>query len=243
MIIITVFVREDNISGNKNMAKIVFIVAHPDDVACAVSGTALLLSKNYEVTVLCVSRGERGIPGTGFTETAAIRTAEEEKSIELLGGEVVFLDCIDGEIFADGTLCRKIAGYLRELRPAAIFTLWPLDRHPDHSAVSQAAVRAAALSDFQGEFYYFEEDQGAQTFCFTPDLYINISSVWQEKCAMIRCHASQNRNDRMVKSLQEQNRFRGMECDVQYAEAFRTAWPRAPRRDGLLRRLSEKTFV
>ena len=225
------------------MKKIVFIVAHPDDMACAVSGTALLLSKNYEITVLCASRGERGIAGVDLNTAGTIRTLEEEKSVGLCGGKVIFLDYIDGEIFADSNLCKKIAGYLQDIQPAAIFTIWPLDRHSDHATVSLAAAQAATMNGFQGEFYYFEEDQGAQTFCFTPDLYINISSVWQEKCAMIRCHESQNRDDRMLKTLQEQNRFRGMECDVQYAEAFKTAWPRAPKRDSILRELSEKTFI
>ena len=224
------------------MKKIVFIVAHPDDAACAASGTALLLSEDYELTVLCISRGERGIAGMDMDRTAAIRTAEEEKSVAIFDGKVLFLNRTDGEIFADRALCEELAEHLRRLSPAAVFTLWPLDRHPDHAAVSHAAGKAALLSGYRGEWYYLEEDQGSQTFDFSPDIYVNISSVWARKCTVIRCHESQNRDDRMVRLLQIQNRFRGMECDVEYAEAFKTAWPRAPKRDSVLRRLAEKTF-
>ena len=41
------------------MENIVFIVAHPDDMAYGMGGTAWLLKEKYNLHILCTTRGEK----------------------------------------------------------------------------------------------------------------------------------------------------------------------------------------
>jgi LmbE family N-acetylglucosaminyl deacetylase len=86
---------------------IVFVVAHPDDLAIIMGGTALLLKDRYQLHVLCASKGERGYPWKGVgrlkpinPEIATIRAKEEKAACAMLGANLTFLGQIDGEIFA-----------------------------------------------------------------------------------------------------------------------------------------------
>lgn len=209
------------------MRKVVFLVAHPDDAACAVGGTALLMRGGFEIHILCATRGELGLRGLrSMQETAAIREAEERRAAELLGAaSLTFLDRIDRELLPDEGTCRLAAEHLALIDPVAVFTIWPVDAHPDHSAISEIARKALFYSGLKPELYYFEEDLGSQTTRFVPDLYVDITEVIEEKMNIIRCHACQNEGDCMVAKVREQNRFRGRECRTGYAEGFKTPLP------------------
>lgn len=209
------------------MEKIVFIVAHPDDVACGAGGTALLLKNHYEIHVLCASKGECGIPGKSLSESAAIRELEERAADAHIKAHIHFLGAIDGEIFADRPLVEQTTALLRDLNPKAVFTGWTIDTHNDHAAVSELTRMALRRWEGNPELYYFELGLGFQTSCFMPDIYVDISAVTEEKIAMLRCHASQNGdNDGLLdETLRTTDRFRGIEARVNFAEAFKLPLP------------------
>jgi len=207
------------------MDTIVSLFAHPDDEANGLGGTLWLLKDRYRIVLLCLTRGERGLsPGHVEVEpaTARLREAEMRASAALLGAEVRFLDRIDGEVFADRAICEQVAGILRELRPVLVFGMWPLDRHPDHAAASEIARKAMRLAAYDGEFWMHEEGIH-QTTAFEPDLCVDISRVVEAKNRLIRCHACQNADDRMVLEMEKLNRFRGSKAGCQSAEGFKTA--------------------
>ena len=217
---------ETGMERTAEMRKVVYLVAHPDDAVGGGGGTALLMRGKLELHILCATRGERGLRNVSMEETAQIREAEERRADELLGAaSVTFLDRIDRELLPDEATCRSCADLLKKLNPAALFTIWPIDAHPDHSAISEIARKALFYSGLTPELYYMEESLGHQTARFTPDLYVDISGVTDEKIQAIRCHACQNSGDHMAKSTLEQNRFRGMECGVASAEGFKIPMP------------------
>lgn len=209
------------------MKNIVFVVAHPDDAANGVGGTALLLRDKYKLHVLCATRGEKGLPGIlTEKETAAIREKEEKKSSGIMmGAKVTFLDRIDREVFADKITSEKVAEILKRLKPVAIFTIWPIDSHPDHSAVSELTKKAIFLSEIKCELIFFEARLGGQTTQFNPDIFVDISKVIEEKMALIRVHVCQNPQDSMAQASLRQSSARGMQNNVAYAEGFKTVWP------------------
>ena len=43
------------------MDSILFIVAHPDDLAFGMGGTALLMKDKFKLHIFCATRGERGM--------------------------------------------------------------------------------------------------------------------------------------------------------------------------------------
>jgi LmbE family N-acetylglucosaminyl deacetylase len=202
------------------MEAILFVVAHPDDVADGMGGTAHILKDKYMLYVLCATRGEKGCRQWTPEHTAKIREEEERQACELMDARLSFLDGIDGNLFADAETCRSIAGFITELEPVALFTLWPMDRHPDHSAISEAARRAVSIADVPIDIAYCEEGDG-QTYHFVPDVYVDISGVIENKLEMIRCHQSQNGGDGMARHFLKKSIRRGAECGVAHAEGFR----------------------
>jgi LmbE family N-acetylglucosaminyl deacetylase len=203
------------------MESIVFIVAHPDDVADGMGGTAWLLKDKYKLHVLCGTKGDKGVPGQDEAKTAAIREKEEGAACKLLNAELTFLGQADREIYAGREICQQVADIIKEIKPKAIFTTWPVDRHPDHAAISEITTKAIRLAGLDPELYYCEEGKRTQTMHFDPDLYIDITPVIKEKLKLIRCHVCQNTDDRMAQHFLKQAQERGKEAGCDYAEGFK----------------------
>ena len=204
------------------MKNIAIVVAHPDDVAYGLCGTLLQLCTKYKLHVICATRGERGLKDAkSMGETAAIREKEEAAAYNRLNAELTFLDLIDREVFADKVNCEKLGVLLTELNPRAVFTIWPIDSHPDHSAISEMTRKALFLTNCKTELYFCEERFGNQTTCFEPDLYVDISDFMELKLEIIRYHKCQNANDSMAQSAIAQALHRGQKCQCEYAEGFK----------------------
>ena len=208
------------------LRNILCTAAHPDDIAHAMGGTALLLKDRYKFHVICATKGERGIKGKSMAEAAAIREKEEAAASAMFGAEVTFLGQIDGEVFATREVCERIAEVVRRLEPAAVFTLWPVNV-ADHLMAAAETVKALYLADrfFTTELYFYENGIGGQTNQFDPDVYVNISSVIEQKRQMVRCHASQNPSERLVQDVVDRSVLRGRFARCDYAEAFKTPMP------------------
>ncbi len=209
-----------------SVRNILCTAAHPDDIVHAMGGTALLLKDRYKLHVLCATKGERGIRGKSHDEAAAVREKEEAAACAMLGAELEFLGMIDQEVFAGREVCERIAGVVKELEPAAVFTLWPINV-ADHMMASAATVKALYMAEqfFTTELYFYENGMGGQTNQFDPDLYVNITDVIEQKYELVRCHASQNRSDAMVEDVIDRSRIRGRFARCDYAEGFKTAMP------------------
>ena len=68
--------------------KVVCVGAHPDDPESGCGGTlALYSAQGHRVTVIYLTRGERGIQGKSDAEAAAIRTAEAESACRTSGSQ------------------------------------------------------------------------------------------------------------------------------------------------------------
>ncbi len=205
---------------------ILFVEAHPDDIVHGMGGTAWRLKDDYDLHLVCLTSGQRGIRGKSAEEAAAIRIAEERAACELLGAEATFMGEMDGELFAGRELCEKVADIVRRLEPAAVFTLWPVNV-PDHTAACEVATKALHLAKvfFTTELYMIENGMGGQTNQFEPDVYVNISDVIEHKRQLMRCHRSQVPDEARVERTLERNRFRGLLARCDWAEPFKTYWP------------------
>ena len=116
---------------------------------------------------------------------------------------------------------------MEQLRPLAIFTLWPINEHPDHATAHNIATKSLRLARIyhQTEIYFSENAIGVQTNQFDPDLYVDISSVIEMKRQLVRCHTSQNPSEDKIETVIQRNVFRGMIAGCEYAEAFKTNYP------------------
>lgn len=215
------------------MAKdsIVFVGAHPDDSE-GFAGTAFLLRDAYELHIVDLTRGERGLGMAGLKDgtTAKIRVKEEEAACRLLGATPHFLCETNGSCHASAAAADMLIELLRMLKPRAVFTHWPVDGHPDH--VQATAVVAFALDSFkrtgwkdmkEPELYFYEVIPG-ETRQFPPLYFVDITRSMDLKTEMMRLYACQNENDWLAQSKIKQAGERGAECvpPVKYAETFTT---------------------
>jgi LmbE family N-acetylglucosaminyl deacetylase len=171
--------------------------------------------------------------------------AEAAAAAARLGGAYHCLEERDLFVFYDGPTVAKVAELLRVVRPSVVFTHSPDDYMLDHEMTSRL-VRAAAFNapiplflrgrggappmDHIPHLYYCDPIEGKDLFGrpVPAGFRVDISSVIDEKAALLSCHASQ-RNwllkhhgvDHYVNSMRDWSAARGRECGVAFAEGFR----------------------
>jgi len=219
----------NNPQNENTRPAIAFIVAHPDDVALSMGGTALLLKDKYKLHVICASKGERGYKWEGkglpppIPEVAAEREKNELAACAMIGAELSFLGEMDGEIFASRSACENVGGILTRIRPVAVFTHWPLEK-TDHAATWGIVYRALELASlFWTTELYMSAMAGDDRRGPNPDIYVNISAVFQQKMEMCRCH--KRHGDHFVNYLTQYNGILGKQVWCDYAEAYATGLP------------------
>src|SRR5204862_1463560 len=77
--------------------KVVCLGGHPDDPESGCGGTlARYAALGHSVTIVYLTRGERGIAGRSLDEAARIRSAECETACRILGAHAKFFGQTDG---------------------------------------------------------------------------------------------------------------------------------------------------
>jgi LmbE family N-acetylglucosaminyl deacetylase len=220
--------------------------AHPDDIEILCAGTLLRYRQaGHEVTVAIATNGDQGHFQIPPAELAETRRGEAEASAAVLGAKLIWMNYHDELIFPDQPTRFRFIEMVRQAQPDVVLTHNPEDYHQDHRTVAElmfVSTFMATLPQLEcpGEpthaippIYYMDSLGGA---AFVPEEYVDITSVMDDKLRMMRCHESQ------VKWLSEHDgidiveliltvaRFRGLACNVRYAEGFRrlNAWPRNP---------------
>ena len=201
--------------------KIVCVGAHPDDPESGCGGTlAMYASQGHQVTVVYLTRGERGIQGKSDAEAAAIRTAEAESACRILGARPVFAGQIDGSTELTRASTATMAQLLQREAPDLVLAHWPIDTHADHEVASLLAIRAYVAESRRFPLYFFEVNSGSQTMGFAPTQYVDISQVREKKKAALFAHKSQNGEEIYRQHHEVMENFRGREIRAAAAEAF-----------------------
>lgn len=195
--------------------------AHPDDPESSCGGTlALYASLGHQVTAVYLTRGEAGIPGKTEAEAAAIRTAEAERACAILGARPVFAGQTDGRTEISNARYEAFRRVLDALKPDVVLAPWPIDTHRDHRATSLLTYDAWLRGGRHFELYYSEVDLGDQTQDFHPTHYVDITGVVDKKRQACFAHVSQDPPSFYNAFHEPMQKFRGMECGCQAAEAF-----------------------
>lgn len=189
---------------------IVAVFAHPDDEAFGPSGTLNKLSKDYDVYILCATRGEAGQNHSG-KEDPISKMREEEllESAKIIGVKKVhFLDFIDGELNNNTyhKLADKIKEYLEKIQPETVITFENrgISGHIDHIVVSMATSFVVQKLSFVKKIMYYclsEEQRSVigDYFIFFPPGYtkdqinhiVDITDVFETKLKAMFAHKSQ----------------------------------------------------
>lgn len=226
------------------MIRVLGIGAHPDDLEILAGGTlARYVEKGHEIVMGVVTDGSAGSKEHPTEELRKIRRREAEKTANMLKAELIWLGEADELVFDNEKTRLKLVDLIRQARPDLILTHDPFDYHPDHEIVSRAVFRASFVSTLQNiksqepphdkltPIYYFDTLAGLN---FRPNEFVDITDVLEIKLKMMSNHESQ------VKWLKDHDKidifdfietvakFRGLQCGVRFAEAFRhvNAWGR-----------------
>lgn len=195
--------------------------AHPDDPESGCGGTlARYAATGHRVTIIYLTRGERGIAGRTLNEAARIRTAEAQEACRILGATPLFAEQIDGATEVNAREIDRIVSLVKSEAPDAVFTHWPIDSHPDHQAASLLAIRAWYALERSFPLYFFEVNAGSQTVAFRPTVHVDVTATRDTKRRALAAHESQ-RGDEIYRIHHEPMEiFRGREIGTTAAEAF-----------------------
>ncbi len=215
-----VFAKENNIVS-KDKLKIVCVGAHPDDCEVGCGGTIALFSDlGHDIVFVYMTRGEAGIKGKSHEEAAMIRTEEAIKACEILKVRPVFAGQIDGNVEFTKETRLKLLNILQEEKPDLVFTLWPIDTHPDHTVCSILVQDVWRKMEHKFALYFFEVTTGMQSQNFRPTDYVDITPVIEKKKSAVFSHISQRGEEKYGTLWEPIEKFRGNESGCRNAEAF-----------------------
>jgi LmbE family N-acetylglucosaminyl deacetylase len=201
--------------------RIVCVGAHPDDPESGCGGAMIRCSElGHAVTVIYLTRGERGIPGKSDDEAARIRSSEAEAACRIIGAKPVFAGQVDGSAEFTRVRLGQMMKLMEEADPDVIFTHWPVDTHFDHQVASLLAIRSQMTLPRRPRLYFFEVNAGSQTQGFSPNAYVDISACLEKKKSALFAHHSQGGESIWSDHHQIMAAFRGRESGVAAAEAF-----------------------
>ena len=191
-----------------------FIAAHPDDIEFAAAGTAAKWAQaGTRVRYVLVTSGDIGSlsPSITHEELARIREAEQRAAARVIGmdeSDVVYLGYRDGQVEPTLTLRCDLAREIRRFKPDTVVCFDPTRlfagrgylNHPDHRAVGQAALDAAAHAAAWPLGFPELLQEGLEphaveeiliTFASRPDTWIDITDTLDLKIEALRQHVSQ----------------------------------------------------
>ena len=229
------------------------VSAHAADFVWRCGGAiALHAELGYNVTVVCLSYGERGESaklwkeGKTLDQVKAIRKAEAEAAAKALGvHDLVEFDLGDYPMDFTREDRMKLVDVMRKVQPSFIMSHSKWDPYnSDHMQTTQVVLECRATAQAWGhnpgekvlgapQVYLFEPHQTEQ-MGWKPDVFLDITPVWDKKrAAMEAMNGQVHLWDFYTRVAQQRaNHFKrnsgGMAGgrDCKYAEGFESIFPR-----------------
>jgi len=230
------------------------ISAHSADFVWRCGGAIALHAKlGYQVTVVCLSYGERGEsaklwkrPDMTLDKVKTERRKEAENAAKALNAhDIQFFDLGDYPLDMNRDDKFRLVDVIRQVQPQFMMSHSHYDPYnTDHSYATKVAMECRMVSQAWGhnpdekvvgspQLYLFEPHQTEQ-MGWKPDVFLDITDVWDNKRAAIECMQGQEHLwDYYTNVAQNRgNHFRrnsgGMAGGrpAQYAEGFQSVYPR-----------------
>ena len=230
------------------------ISAHAADFVWRCGGAiALHAEMGYNVTVVCLSFGERGesaklwkLPGMTLEKVKAARRREAERAAEALGvHDLQCFDLGDYPLEMDRGDKDRLVQVMRDVQPSFMLSHSQYDPYnTDHMLTTQIVLECRSTAQAWGhnpgqkvlgapQLYLFEPHQTEQ-MGWKPDTFLDITPVWDKKRAAMECMNGQvHLWDYYTRVAQQRaNHFKrnsgGMSGgrDCKFAEGFESVFPR-----------------
>jgi 4-oxalomesaconate hydratase len=230
------------------------ISAHSADFVWRCGGAiALHAAKGYAVTVVCLSYGERGESaklwkqeGMTLEKVKTERRREAENAAAALNvHDILFFDLGDYPLEFDRQAKDRLVDLIRAVQPGFMLSHSHYDPYnTDHMHATKMTLECRMIAQAWGhnpgeqvlgapQLYLFEPHQTEQ-MQWKPDVFLDISDVWDKKWAAIQCMEGQEHLWHYYKNVAENraNHFRrnsGGQAGgrpAKYAEGFQSVFPR-----------------
>jgi LmbE family N-acetylglucosaminyl deacetylase len=219
---------------------VLFVGAHPDDIETWAGGTASLYTRQGAKVFFCVAtNGNVGSSTLRPHEIAAIRKKEAQNGASIVGAQLIWLD-FDDEFLIDSRETRlKFIEAFRIAKPDVVFCHWREDYNPDHTisgVIVDECIHMASVPNIKTEsapttgiphVYFMDTPAGIN---FVPEVYVDITNIFDTKIKMVAQHASQNSwmkdlfGYEMEAFLEIPAKYRGLQAGCRMAEAFRPSY-------------------
>lgn len=215
--------------------------AHPDDIEIGCAGTlARYAQEGHKVYISIITRGNAGTKHLSAGEIVKIRAEEAKKAAQIIGAELIMLGFGDAEIFHNKEYLTAFIDLVRRTRPDVIITHPQEEKnfHNDHFLTRQLIIDASMWATHRNldmdlkyppsevipSIFFF--DQYINGFAQRPTHYVDITSTIEVKKKAFLQYKSQAGflkelfNTDFSEYIELVARLRGLQCGVQYAEAF-----------------------
>jgi len=224
------------------------VSAHSADFVWRAGGAiALHAEQGVDVTVVCLSYGERGESaklwrqdGMTLERVKAERQKEAEAAAKALGvADIQFWNLGDYPIELTRQSLFRLADLCRKVRPSFMLTHSREDPYNrDHPLVSQFAQEARIVAQAHGHepgqkvlgappVMLFEPHQPEQCR-WMPNVLLDITPVWEKKRAAIECMAGQEHLWEYYTRVAQQRGVqaaRNSDKKITYGEAYEAVFP------------------
>jgi 4-oxalomesaconate hydratase len=230
---------------NKKTAMVVS--AHSADFVWRAGGAiALHAERGWEITVVCLSFGERGEsaklwrePEMTLEKVKDNRKQEATRAAEILGAKIIFFDVGDYPMRVPDNILYDLAGVYRKVRPEFVLTHSLKDPYNfDHPLVSHITQEARIIAQAHGHdpgtpvigappVFLFEPHQPEQCE-FKPQVLLDITTVWPKKYAAFQEMKAQ---EHLWHYYERVGLQRGVQAsrnsnkNIKYAEAYQRVFP------------------
>lgn len=230
------------------------ISAHAADFVWRCGGAiALHAKKGYDVTVVCLSFGERGEsaklwkdPGMTLDRVKSARREESQKAAQALGvHDLIEFDLGDYPLHLSQDDKYRLVDVIRKVQPSFMLSHSQWDPYnTDHMYTTQVALECRMIAQAWGhnpgekvlgapQLYLFEPHQTEQ-MGWKPDTFLDITDVWDNKRAAIECMAGQEHLWDYYTRVAENRANHFMRNsggqsggrNAKYAEGFQSVFPR-----------------
>ena len=230
------------------------VSAHAADFVWRAGGAiALHAQLGYEVTIVCLSYGERGESAKLWKQenmdletVKKARHKEASMAAEALGAhDIQFFDMGDYPLDFSAEHRDRLVDSIRAVQPSFMMShsLWD-PYNTDHMNTTKFVLEARMIAQAWGhkpgekvlgapQLYLFEPHQTEQ-MGWKPDTFLDITDVWEKKKAAIECMQGQEHLWQFYTNVAENrgNHFRRNSggqaggTPSKYAEGFQSMYPR-----------------
>ncbi len=226
------------------MERVLAFSCHPDDAEFMASGTLALLADNgYEVHMATVAGGEVGSVELDHQHIREKRLEEAAASAAVLGGQFHYTGGFDLEIEYNSFYRKAVTRVIREVNPAIILTVPPVDYLPDHEETSKLVRNGAFIASVPSfdcgtvtkpmesiPYLYYWSSMGLRDNFGRPapmHFGVDVTAKMDIKEKMLAAHASQrewlrhiNKWDAYIETMKDETRRQGKLIGRAYGECF-----------------------